>query len=279
MKRERDIYPNKYSCDGMPLWRWVLLFIGGIFLFLLLYAFSQATIEINPLGQKCAAVIGASVIILLVYLFCVTKAEKREVTELYLPNSPASLGKGVLTGILFFSAVIGIMAALGAYKVTSFQVDWSKIVENLCIFWLVAVGEEVLFRGIIYRMISMRWNCISALIVSALIFGFSHITEPNSTVWSSVAIAVEAGLMLGAAYEYSGNLWMPIGIHWAWNFMEGPFFGTMVSGKDAGYSVLTSELSGSDLITGGAFGPEASVIAFVLGLAVAIYFTAKALTR
>ena len=279
MKRGRDTYPNKYSCDGMPLWRWILLFLGGIILFVLLYAFSQATMMINPIVPKCVAMVGASILILFIYLGYVSKAEKREVTELMFQSFPASIGKGLLTGILFFCAVIGIMAAVGAYKVTSVQVDWPKIIENLCLFFLVAVGEEILFRGIIYRMISMRWNCIAALIVSGLIFGFSHLSEPNATVWSSVAIAVEAGLMLGAAFEYSGNLWMPIGIHWAWNFMEGPFFGTGVSGKDVDYSILTSELSGSDLVTGGAFGPEASVIAFVLGLFLAIYFTAKAFTK
>ena len=125
----------------------------------------------------------------------------------------------------------------------------------------------------------MRWNGIVALIISGLIFGFAHMTEPNATVWSSFAIAVEAGLMIGAAYEFSGNLWMPIGIHWAWNFMEGPFFGTGVSGKEVGFSILSSEVSGSDLVTGGSFGPEASVIAFVLGLVIALILMGKALSK
>ncbi|MBQ9172703.1 MAG: CPBP family intramembrane metalloprotease [Bacteroidales bacterium] len=279
MKRERDIYPNRYSCDGMPLWRWMLLFIGGIILFTLLYAFAQGTALINPVYPRCIALVVASIVILLVYLLCVSKAERREVQELRAEKFFPSIGAGLGLGVVYFCAVIGIMAALGSYKVTSAQFDFKEVLSQICLFFMVAVGEEVLFRGVIHRMISMRWNGIVALIISGLIFGFAHMTEPNATVWSSFAIAVEAGLMIGAAYEFSGNLWMPIGIHWAWNFMEGPFFGTGVSGKEVGFSILSSEVSGSDLVTGGSFGPEASVIAFVLGLVIALILMGKALSK
>lgn len=263
----------------MPLWRWILLFIGGAILFTLLYGLSQASMEINQPYLKCGIMVVAAIVIILVYLLCVSKAERRDVSELRIEKLPKSIGSGLLVGILFFCAVIGIMAALGSYKVTDVRFDAQWFVVQLCLFFLVAVGEEILFRGIIYRMMSMRWNCYVALIVSALIFGFAHMSEPNASVWSSVAIAVEAGLMLGAAYEYSGNLWLPIGIHWAWNFMEGPFFGTPISGKSVDMSILVPEISGNELVTGGAFGPETSVIAFVLGLAISIYYLAKAVSK
>ena len=132
-------------------------------------------------------------------------------------------------------------------------------------------GEEVLFRGIVFRMIDDRWGTVVALVVSALIFGFVHITNNNATVWSSVAIAVEAGLLLGAAYKWSGTLWVPIGIHWSWNYFQGPVFGFAVSGNGTP-SLITPVIQGSDWLTGGSFGAEASIPAFVLGLALAIVF-------
>jgi hypothetical protein len=95
--------------------------------------------------------------------------------------------------------------------------------------------------------------------------------NPGATVWSSVAIAVEAGLLLGAAYKWSGTLWVPIGIHWAWNFFQGPVFGFAVSGNDTP-SLIKPVIEGPDWLTGGPFGAEASVPAFILGLAMAIGF-------
>ena len=98
-----------------------------------------------------------------------------------------------------------------------------------------------------------------------------HISNDNATLWSSLAIAIEAGLLLGAIYKYSGTLWMPIGVHWAWNFSQGNIFGFKVSGTDAGSSLLYSDVSGSEWLTGGAFGAEASVIAVVVGAAVSAW--------
>ena len=63
-----------------------------------------------------------------------------------------------------------------------------------------------------------RFGLWGALGISALIFGFAHMINPSASIWSSVAIAIEAGVLLGAAYKYTNSLWFPIGIHWAWNF-------------------------------------------------------------
>lgn len=95
----------------------------------------------------------------------------------------------------------------------------------------------------------------------------------------SIAIAVEAGLLLGAAYKYSGTLWLPIGIHWGWNFFQGNIFGFAVSGGDAGSSLIQSSVQGPVILTGGAFGAEASVIAMVLGVLLSVWFIVKVAKR
>jgi membrane protease YdiL (CAAX protease family) len=109
------------------------------------------------------------------------------------------------------------------------------------------------------------------MVSSAFLFGLVHITNPGGTLWASIAIAIEAGLLLGAAYKWSGTLWLPIGIHWAWNFSQGNLFGFLVSGQEAGESLLQAQIDGADWLTGGAFGAEASVVAVVVGLAVSVW--------
>ena len=111
--------------------------------------------------------------------------------------------------------------------------------------------------------------------ISGLVFGLVHITNDNATLWSSIAIALEAGLLLGAAYKWAGSLWFPIGIHWAWNFSQGNIFGFAVSGNDSGASLIQATIDGPQWLTGGAFGAEASVISMVVGLAVTAVFVRR----
>ena len=124
-------------------------------------------------------------------------------------------------------------------------------------------------------MINRRWNLWAALVISALIFGGLHIFNDNATLWSSIAIAIEAGSLLGAAYAYNKNLWLPIGIHWIWNYTQGNILGLPVSGEDNVTSVITPEISGPQWLTGGSFGAEASVIAAVIGLLISLWFIRK----
>ena len=148
----------------------------------------------------------------------------------------------------------------------------AELVSAFFLFLIVGVGEEIVFRGILFRWLDEKWGFVTALAVSSLVFGLIHIFNPGSTWWSSLAIAIEAGLLLGAAYKYAGNLWLPIGIHWAWNFTQGNIFGFAVSGGDAGISLIQSHVTCADILTGGAFGAEASILAPILGLALAIWF-------
>ena len=99
-----------------------------------------------------------------------------------------------------------------------------------------------------------------------------HIANDNATWWSSLAIAIEAGLLLGAVYKWAGNLWVPIGIHWSWNYTQGNIFGLAVSGGNTNESILATTVNGPEIITGGAFGPEASIITVILGLFLTLVF-------
>ena len=257
-------------------WKWLLLFAAGCLLFLLSYGIIAVPSALDeefhfPLWLLALMCVAASALGLLLYAGWWKWTEKCKAADLPMDALAEDTSIGFGIGILYFILVTGVIALFGAYKVDGIGNDWAALTRALFSFLVVAVGEEILFRGIVFRMIDERWGTWIALIVSALIFGFVHIDNVNATVWSSVAIAVEAGLMLAAAYKWSGTLWLPIGIHWAWNFFQGPIFGFAVSGNET-QSLLKSVIDGPVWLTGGSFGAEASIPALVLGLAFAILF-------
>jgi hypothetical protein len=104
------------------------------------------------------------------------------------------------------------------------------------------------------------------------LFGLAHLANPAATVTSSVAIALEAGILLGATYAATQRLWLPIGLHVGWNFTEGSVFAMTISGHTIATGLLKGSLSGAPLLTGGAFGPEASLVAVLVCLAAALFF-------
>jgi membrane protease YdiL (CAAX protease family) len=127
----------------------------------------------------------------------------------------------------------------------------------------VAVTEELLFRGVLHRILEQRAGSVIAIVVSSLFFGLTHLINGNATVWGTLAIAVEGGTMLAVAYTATRSLWLPIGLHFAWNFLQGGVFGTAVSGAESEPGLLRTVLSGPDALTGGSFGPEAGLFALL----------------
>jgi hypothetical protein len=131
------------------------------------------------------------------------------------------------------------------------------------------------------RLLNARYGSLPALIFSALIFGAMHKMNPDATWLSALAVAIEAGLLLGLAFLASGTLWLPIGIHFAWNFMQSGVFGLNVSGFALPEGLLSTQISGPLWATGGAFGVEQSVqaVAFCIVATAWFYRMAKAKGR
>jgi membrane protease YdiL (CAAX protease family) len=201
------------------------------------------------------------------YVLIIRWMERRRAMELDLrPGAVHFLVGGVL-GIALMATVYGILWAAGAAVFGSGD-GLTHLAGALVATFLAAVFEELLFRAVLFRILEQAFGTSVALVGSALLFGFAHGMNPGATLISDVAIVVEAGLLLGAAYALTRNLWLAIGIHAGWNFTEGSVFGVSVSGQPATASLFHSMLKGPDLLTGGAFGPEASLIAVaVCGMA------------
>ncbi len=220
----------------------------------------------------------ASAAALTTYFYLFKFYEKRNIQELSTSNFWQNSLTGLLIGFLILSFVILVMYFGNAYTIHSFN-PISFLIPALALGISSAIFEEILFRGIIFRITEEKLGSVWALIISSLLFGFGHLANENSTVFSAIAITIEAGLLLGAVYIYSKNLWLPIFIHFAWNFSEGGIYGAIISGNGLEKSLINSKISGPDLLTGGLFGPENSLQAVLIGLATGILFLWMAYKR
>jgi uncharacterized protein len=217
-----------------------------------------------------------AVLAVLLYRLMVRFTERRTADELSTADARRHLPGGVALGVGLFAAALAVIALLGGYTVTG----WGSVggfVATLGMMTAVAVSEELLFRGVLFRLVEEKTGTWVALAVSGVLFGALHLLNPGATVVGAAAIAVEAGLMLGAAYVATRSLWLPIALHLGWNLAEGGIFGTTVSGSDATPSGLVeSVMHGPALLTGGEFGPEASMVTVVAGVVATVVLLRKA---
>jgi membrane protease YdiL (CAAX protease family) len=234
---------------------------GIVVLFLLIAGIQSATRAAHlPHVPEALVIIAAGFAI---YATWVRLIERRAVRELSLRGAASETGIGLGGGIAIFTIVIALIAATGAYRVQG-ESGVAVVLAPLLTWFAGAVLEELAFRGFLFRTIREAAGTPIALLVSAVFFGLAHAANPGATVFTSFAIAIEAGVLLAIAYLVTERLWLPIGIHTGWNFAEGTIFGTGVSGNAVNASLVHGALKGSALITGGSFGPEASVAAIVV---------------
>ncbi len=224
----------------------------------------------QPIAWISAMMIFSTIMVTLTYLAYVRIVERRVVSEMALKPALPELRVGYIIGAALMTASIGIIWLLGHYQVTGINKATVLIVPFFATIF-TAFFEEIVFRGIIFRIINESLGSWVAVIISALIFGFAHGSNPNATLFSSVAIALEAGVLLSAVYLYSNRLWMVIGIHISWNFFQGAVLGVNVSGTTA-KGLLQAKLEGPKLFTGGPFGAEASIITISICLIVGLVF-------
>ncbi len=268
---------------NIKLWRDIIFVIGGIIL-LIIYS-TILSLGVYTASESDSYLINipifliTAVVLLLLYNLLIRYVEANDACKIAPRKDISSIGNGLFIGFSYFIIVTVTMSLCGYYHIKSIQFDWEKQLFSFTLFFLVAVSEEIFFRGILFHMINRRWNIWAALVISALIFGGLHIFNDNATLWSSIAIAIEAGSLLGAAYAYSKNIWLPIGIHWIWNYTQGNILGFPVSGEDNVTSIITPEISGPQWLTGGSFGAEASVISAVIGLLISLWFIRKTIQQ
>lgn len=180
---------------------------------------------------------------------------------------------GFLAGGALMSAIVLLLAAAGWYRLPrggGASDPPGALLGAFLAFFLVALFEEALFRGTLFRLLEEGLGTWAALGISCLVFGGVHGMNPHATFGAAFAIALEAGVLLAAAYLLTRDIWLAVGIHWAWNFFQGDVFGAAVSGGPALPSLLHGESVGPPLWTGGDFGPEAGLMALLVATAAGV---------
>ncbi len=219
-----------------PLVRLVLL---GAVLFLLMGVsngfWNGQFADRPPLAVAVAAAMSA--LGLAVYWAFVRYVEQRPVTELAPQKLVRDVGLGLVLGAGLYTICVVILMAAGIYRIEGIN-PVSVVLPSVAMAISSSVFEELLHRGTIFRNLEELLGSWIALIVSALFFGARHLGNPDSTVLAALAITVEAGILLTAAYMLTRRLWISIGFHAAWNFVQsGVFSGTVSGGVLAAWSV------------------------------------------
>ncbi len=210
----------------------------------------------------------AAGVMLGVYALLVRALEHRRAREIGIRRGVGPLAIGVLVGTGLMAMVYLVLWVLGLAQFEAGS-GWDGIDVGLAAAFTTAIFEELLLRAVLFRILEEVGGTTAAVILSALIFGALHGANPGATPFSMLAIAIEAGIMLALAYALTRTLWLAVGIHMGWNFAEGSIFGAEVSGTREAHSLLSAPLTGPELLTGGTFGPEASVVSLGACLVVA----------
>ena len=189
--------------------------------------------------------------------------EQRSISELALPGMGRELGMGLLIGAGLYAVCELILMALGIYRITGLNA-MSFMIPAVAMALSSGVFEELLFRGVLFRSIETWFGSWAALVVSSLVFGLTHLINPAATLEGALFIALEAGILLAAAYMLTRRLWLSIGFHVSWNYTHSAIFSSIVSGEEAAQGLIRSTIQGPDYLTGGNFGVESSVLALLL---------------
>lgn len=249
-----------------------------------------AVLAVSFLGSQGLALVGdnpwlvlvvglaTAVLAVLVYVWVVRRTENRAVVEVSREGAVSGLGYGTLLGLALFGLVIVNLAVLGSYTVHGLGTV-AGAVGLVGFMAAVAVGEELMYRGVLFRIIEGWTGTWVALTATSLLFGLAHLVNPNATLWGALVIAIEAGGLLTAAYVATRKLWVPIGLHLGWNVAGSAIFSTEVSGNNTPQGLLDASTSGPMLITGGEFGPEGSVYSIVFCAVAAAVFIRMAYRR
>ena len=238
----------------------LVIFLGLYLLTGWCYHQTRLSKTIDPVYANAG--IFAIIALLLVPVFLVFVDKKAVLTPGFItPKFPDTF-----IGTLLAIAILG-SGSLILYANGNLQFEYSEFsaltfFSSLLLMGVIAIAEEVVFRGYILSNLLESFNRWTALLCSALVFAFVHTGNPGAEPLAVINIFI-AGVLLGINFTYTKKLWFAISFHFTWNFLQGPVMGYPVSGLRL-HSLVKTKLSGNSLLTGGDFGFEASVLQTIL---------------
>jgi len=242
-----------------------------------LFGASPALVEGQPFPiEAWLAYVALAVSVLIAYGLQGRFVERRTRSEL-APGRAGEALQGATVGIGFALLVVLVLWLGGAYRIVAWRGPGDLLAPTLMALG-AGLSEELLIRGFVLGLIERWAGSLVALVLSAMLFGGLHFDNAGAGLWPVVALMLGPGFALGAAYLATGRLWLPIGLHFGWNFGQSGLFGLLDSGTSFP-SVIDASVSGAPWLTGGAFGPEASMPGLAIWLLLGVFLLTRAHRR
>ena len=261
MEKPLTTQPQWLRILAHPLARIILLGAGVFFLMAWTEGRIQAFMETPWIGAGIA--VGMALVILAIYFAWGRLIERREVTELSLPGAGREWAVGALIGVGLYTGCVLLLMLFGMYRIEGLN-PLAFMVPAIAMAVKSSVFEELLFRGVLFRSVEDMAGSWIAIVVSSLGFGLLHLINPGATLAGAIYISIEAGLLLAAAYLLTRRLWIAMGFHFAWNYVQSAVFSGVVSGGVSLPGLFRDKIEGPSFFTGGSFGMEQSVFALIL---------------
>jgi uncharacterized protein len=241
-------------------------FVGVLVLCFLISFVGAMLSGSTPLPLIITKAIGLVLSIAALVWLCRLDKRTLEHAGLHVHQGWKSFLIGLGIGAALYTAIIVVAALAGLYNVETITFNAVALLSGFALLTIAASYEEILFRGVLLQGLEAGFGSWLAVVFSAILFGLLHASNSSATFTSILSVAL-AGFAFGLAFIKYRNLWLVSGIHLGWNFLQGPIYGVAVSGNEFS-SLIQSTQQGSILLTGGAFGFEASLLTFLLVIVV-----------
>lgn len=271
--------------NTVPVWLRILQF-PPIRLFLLGYplfyclGYSNAFMEQNKgnILPMIVAAMGMVALAMWVYVGFARFVERRALADLALVPGMRELGIGMLVGSGLYTASVLVLLAMGIMRIEGTN-PVSVMLPAISMAISSGFLEELLFRGALFRIVEEWLGSWISVVVSSVVFGAVHLMNPAASLTGAIFISIEAGLLLAAAFMLTRRLWLGIGFHISWNYTQSAVFGGIVSGGVAEPGLFKTVAEGSELLTGGNFGLEASLVPCILATTAGVILVVTAVRR
>jgi membrane protease YdiL (CAAX protease family) len=207
----------------------------------------------------------------LIYIFVFKFYEKRKITELSSSNFASYANLGFFTGFLLQSLFIFVIYIAGNYSIIQTN-PFSNMVPAFTSAIMAGFVAEILIIGVVFRLIENQFGTAISITIMIIIFIIAHSGVKDGNLISVLSTSINAGLLLPAVYVFSRSLWFPIFMHFAWDLTEPEIYGAINPSISITKSLFDSKISGPRLITGGPLGPQNSIQALIICLALGLIF-------
>jgi uncharacterized protein len=215
--------------------------------------------------------ISEAVAALFIYISLFSFYEKRKITELSSATFGGNANLGFFTGFILQSLFIFVIFLAGDYTIVRVNA-FSDMMPAFIMAFTAGFVAEIIIIGIVFRLVEKQFGTGVSITIMLILFIIAHSGVKDGNLISVLSTSINAGLLLPAAYVFSRSLWLPIFMHFAWDFTEPGIYGAINPSISITKSLFDSKISGSRLITGGPLGPQNSIQALIICLVLGLIF-------